>query len=44
VCVNASAIKKTIDMEVDDLIKNIHDFILGQYNGSFDGSNTFLAF
>lgn len=31
-------------MEVDDLIKNIHDFILGQYNGSLDGSNTFLAF
>ena len=31
-------------MEVDDLIKNIHDFILSQYNGSLDGSNTFLAF
>ena len=31
-------------MEPDNLIQEIHDFFLSQYNGSLDGTNTFLAF
>jgi len=31
-------------MEPDNLIQDIHDFFLSQYNGSLDGTNTFLAF
>lgn len=31
-------------MEPDNLIQQIHDFFLNQYNGSLDGTNTFLAF
>lgn len=36
-------LKKFI-MEPDNLIQQIHDFFLNQYNGSLDGTNTFLAF
>jgi hypothetical protein len=31
-------------MEPDNLIQQIHDFFLSQYNGSLTGTNTFLAF
>ena len=31
-------------MGPDNLIQEIHDFFLNQYNGSLDGTNTFLAF
>lgn len=31
-------------MEPDNLIQQIHDFFLSQYNGSLNGTNTFLAF
>lgn len=31
-------------MGPDNLIQDIHDFFLSQYNGSLDGTNTFLAF
>src|ERR1700744_3994379 len=31
-------------MEPENFIQQIHDFFLSQYNGTLDGTNTFLAF